>query len=281
MSDIDVNTVSSEPTHFLAAVELIKAARAQYGIPSENWPSPTSYRYGFAKDRYYAEVWIDGMDWQSTYWIIEAENFNRPKVFPLILFDNDEQRKRFNDYDFRELLMAMMHYRRDNVWIKSGDGSVFDDQVWPYIERLFPIHEERLKKWGCDRFFMEHASQKPAPFFGNFMFIPDRCKTPYRIFTNLSRFFRLVCSHPYAVELFSTRRKKHNVIEAHGSVAPTVDYIGFRCKKTGSKWIISIEDAKKGKNSITESKDFIHAFELSNEKSEEKILSFVNKNVVE
>lgn len=279
MSDIDVNTISREPTHFLAAVELIKEARKSYQVPSENWPYPTPHRYGFPKDRYYAEIWVDGMDWQHTYWIIETVNFNNPRVFPLVVFDNHKQQELFNDHEFRQLLMAMMDYRRNEVWIKSNDGSWYNDDVWCFVERLFPIQEERLEKWNCDRFVLEHASQKPVTFFGNLSCIPNRCKIPNRVFTDMVKLFRIVCCHPYSVELFKTHRKKHNVIEAHGSVAPIVSYIGFKCKKTGSTWAISVDDLEQNHSVVEE--DFRRAFEAGNKKSEKKILSFVNKNVVE
>jgi hypothetical protein len=279
MSNISVNTVSREPTHFLAAVELIKEARKSYQIPSENWPYPLSYRYGFPEDRYYAEVWVDGMDWQYTYWIIEKANYNNPIVYPLVVFDSHKQRDLFNDYDLRQLFMAMMDYRRNEIWLRSSEDSWYNDDVWCFVERLFPIQEERLKKWGCDRFVLEHASQKPVTFFGNLAYIPERCKTPNRAFTDMTKLFRIVCSHPYIVELFLTKRKKHNVIEAHGSVAPIVNYVGFQCKKTGSIWVISADDIERNHSAVAE--DLFRASEHGDKESEEKILSFVNKNVME
>lgn len=67
---IDVNTTSKQSTHFLRAIELIKKARDDFRVPSENWPHPTEHRFGIPNDHYYAEVWIDGMDWQSSYGLL-------------------------------------------------------------------------------------------------------------------------------------------------------------------------------------------------------------------
>ena len=60
---IDVNITSKYSTHFLRAVELIMKAREEFKVASENWPSPTEYRFGIPQDNYYAEIWLDGMDW--------------------------------------------------------------------------------------------------------------------------------------------------------------------------------------------------------------------------
>lgn len=248
MSHIDVNTVSEKGTHFLAAVELIKAARSEFNIPSENWPSPTEYRYGFPQDNYYAEVWVDGMDWQPTYWIIESENLNNPVCLPFIIFDSNEGRARFNDYDFRQLIQAMMHFRRDSVWIKQDAEAHYRDTVWSSTERMYPIHEEHLKNWNCDRFVMEHASQKPAPFFANLGFIPAPCITPQHYYDDWKRMLRAVEAHPYPVSVSHTKGLQRDFIVDKGQQQPTVDYIGFNCTKSGTNWYISKETAEETRN---------------------------------
>ena len=126
---IDVNTTSRYSTHFLRGVELIKWAREEFRVPSENWPHPTEHRFGIPNDNYYAEVWVDGMDWQASYWIIEEISYHKPQIQPLIIFNHHEERNRFNDWDFHDLLKAMMYYRRDLKWVNKKDVGIFSDSV--------------------------------------------------------------------------------------------------------------------------------------------------------
>ena len=121
MKDIDVNTVSNHPTHFLRAVELITQARTTFNVSSENWPHPSQHCYGIPNDDYYAEMWTDDMDYQPSYWIIEEYDLDKPKIQPLIIFNSNEERNRFNDYDFSQLFKAIVYYRRDSVWAKKNN----------------------------------------------------------------------------------------------------------------------------------------------------------------
>lgn len=167
---MDVNTVASHPTHFLRAVELIKEAREDYDIPSENWPSPLVYRYGMPKkDNYYCEVWVDGMDWQASYWILEQINTGEPRVRPLIVFENNSDRKKMEP-TFSEVLDALFWYRRGFVWIKKDDVFYYSDTVWSF---LHPV--EIVKTMGILRkYFIQHASQPRVEFWLNEAFVPPQ-----------------------------------------------------------------------------------------------------------
>lgn len=290
----DVNTVSFHKTHFLAAVELIKEARKKFEIPSENWPYPAEYRYGFPGDNYYAEIWMDGMDWQPTYWIIEAENLNRPKCYPFIIFDSNGARGKYNDYDFRQLVYAMMHFRRDTVWIKEDPTGHYNDTVWSFTKRLFPIHQDRVNKCNCDRFVTEHASQKPVVFFANLDYIPEVCKTPKRWYSDFQRFLRDVGDHPYKLSFSRCKEKQRNIILEKGEEPPKIDYVGFSCVKTGCTWYISKETAEEtlnlaGTRLKQHEAQCLHLLidacnvEESDEriKAQEDLLQFININVRE
>jgi len=174
---ISVNTVSKHPTHFLKAVELLDRAHEVYGVPSENWPHPLSYRFGIPDDYYYAEIWTDGMDWQPNYWIIEAFNVHSPTVFPLIVFDQHEHRVSFNDYDFDILLQGMMFYRRDILWIKRDSIAHYGDAIWPYLRRLpdFDHFGKKAMAKRLERYRFQHHSQKAVDFWVNSDFVPERC----------------------------------------------------------------------------------------------------------
>jgi hypothetical protein len=166
---LDVNTVSNHPTHFLRAVELIIQAREEWNVPSENWPYPTEYRFGIPNDNYYAEIFTDGMDWQPSYWILEEYKLRKPKIQPLMIFNNHKERHIFNDYDFGELFSAMFYYRRDSVWVNSKDLGYYTDTVWPFLS-LFK-NETRYKNLKLYAF--EHASQPRVVFWLNQDFIPE------------------------------------------------------------------------------------------------------------
>lgn len=162
------NTISDHPTHFLAAVPLIVEARGTFEVPSENYTYPTDYRLGSPKDLYYAEVWVDGMDWQQSYWVIESVSLNDPKVLPLVIFEDDKVR--INDPDLKQLMLALITYRRSVLWTHQDDQSRFMDSVWPYLKTLgiTPTGE-----WGqlCQ---FEHASQPLVKMLVNKDFIPPR-----------------------------------------------------------------------------------------------------------
>jgi len=166
---INCNAITTNPTHFLAAVELIKQARSKYEIPSETWPYPTEYKYGIVGSQYYSEVWVDGMDWQHTYWVLESNNYHNPKVTPFIMFRDHKDEKKFNPYNFGELVKALLVHRMDTLWIKSGDLGHYTDSVWPYIKT-----DENQEKGNLYSFYMSHASQPYVSFLVNINFIPGK-----------------------------------------------------------------------------------------------------------
>ena len=166
---INVNTTSKHPTHFLRAVELIEKARGDFKIPSENWPYPTEYRFGMPRDEYYAEIWVDGMDWQPSYWIIEEANLKNPQIHPLVIFNRHEERAKFNDWDFGDLVTGVMHYRRDYTWVQKNDLGYYTDSVWPFMF----LFKDELRYQKCKMYAFEHASQPQVVFWFNESFIPD------------------------------------------------------------------------------------------------------------
>ena len=170
MTRLDVNTTSKTPTHFLRGVELIYNGMEEYNIPSENWPSPTGYTFGSPQQRYYAEIWVNGMDWQPTYWIIEEKELEKPTVYPLIIFSDNEDRSAFDDFDFGELLTACMQYRRDKFWVKHDDLSIYSDTVWPFLN----IFTKKPLTFKCMKdCYFQHASQPLVTFSMNLEFIPE------------------------------------------------------------------------------------------------------------
>jgi len=173
---IDVNTTSANPTHFLRGVELVKRAGEEYNVPSENWPYPSEYRFGIPQDRYYSEIWVNGMDWQPSYWVIEEYQLEKPRIQPFIIFKTNEDRFRFNERDFKDLVMASLYYRRDILWMQTSIRDVptdlghYTDSVWPYIS-LIGYEEEYTKNMMLYNF--EHNSQPRVEFYMNRYFVPE------------------------------------------------------------------------------------------------------------
>jgi len=174
---IEVNATSKNPTHFLRAVELIYRAREKFMVPSENWPYPTTYRLGTPCERYYAEIWTDGMDWQPSYWVIEEKNLEKPQVYPFIIFKSNEDRSKFNDYDFEQLVIGSLWYRRDLYWVKQNDSSIYNDISWPYLHDLHVVKKYNLsfKHLCMKKFYFEHASQPTVNFLMNIDFVRKDC----------------------------------------------------------------------------------------------------------
>ena len=167
MNNVDCNTTISHGTHFLAAVELIKQARKKFNLASENWPYPTKHKFGMANDKYYAEVWVDGMDWQHNNWIIESCNYENPVANPLISFMSHDDEDKFNLYDFDELIKAVMWLRREEMWLETFDYGRFTDTVWPFLHALEYNHNHKFFK-NC---WIEHASQQKVRFLMNYSYI--------------------------------------------------------------------------------------------------------------
>ena len=74
------NTLSNFSTRFLRAVELVKVARGyardvNLDVCTENWAYPVM-NFGGPGSPYYAEIWIDGMDWQNNYYLLEADMYD-------------------------------------------------------------------------------------------------------------------------------------------------------------------------------------------------------------
>lgn len=168
---LDVNTVSKYPTHFLRGVELILKGRDAFTIPSENWPHPIEERFGIPNDNYYAEIWVDGMDWQPSYWVIEEKQLDKPQIYPFIVFKSNEDRFKFNDHDFSELIKASLWYRRDKFWIEKEDYGYFTDMVWPFLYIL--NKNDKAKYSNVTKVYFEHASQPKVTFLMNLDFIPE------------------------------------------------------------------------------------------------------------
>jgi len=126
-------------------------------------------RFGIPNDHYYAEVWTDGMDWQPSYWILEEYNCEKPHISPLIIFNHHEERSKFNDHDFEELVRAVTYYRRDTLWIGSDDWGIYSDFTWPYIN----LFKDEIRNKNCKLYSFEHASQERVVFWMNINFIPE------------------------------------------------------------------------------------------------------------
>jgi len=164
------STVSGYPTRLLRGVELIAEARAKFNVPSENWTYPTKHYLGTPGDRYYAEIWVDGMDWQNSYWIIETANFGEPVCLPFIIFEDSKNQNLFNSCDFSTLIEATLYERRDHLWIQKDDGH-FYDTIWAYFHRVRPdVYLERTP--GMALYWVAHASQPRVQFYMNEKILP-------------------------------------------------------------------------------------------------------------
>jgi hypothetical protein len=162
------NTTSKYPTNFLRGIELISEARNLYTIYSENYPYPTRHKFGMPNDNYYVEIWVDGMDWQHSYWAIEQIEYHDPLIQPFIVFNHHEEEEKFK-YSFSELIEASLYYRRDSLWVKKGNLGIYTDTVWPFI-RLFKDEERSLH---TKLYSFEHANQERVVFWMNQHFIPE------------------------------------------------------------------------------------------------------------
>lgn len=168
------NTTSIHPTHFLRGIDLVEQATKSYLATTENWAYPSQYRYGIPVDDYYAEIWVNGMDWQHNYWVIEEVAMEIPQIEPFIIFEDLNEEKRFNHHDFNMLVRAALYYRRDYVFVNNGDYGYYTDMTWPYLYLVDDeIRYEILKK-----FVFKHASQPAVEFWMNPDFVPEYILVP-------------------------------------------------------------------------------------------------------
>lgn len=169
---IKANTTSKYSTHLLRGYELVEGTGSEYQMLSENWPYPTYHKIGTPKDPYYAEVWVNGMDWQHNYWLIESYKYENPQIYPLIQFTSHDEEDKFNQFNFEELMDAILNYRRNAIWLKSEDLTKdrYDDTVWSFLHRVIKKDTHRHKFFMWCKF--EHASQREVKFWINQNFIP-------------------------------------------------------------------------------------------------------------
>ena len=157
---------------------MVEEARKSFHLPSENWTYPTRYHFGFPKDKYYAEIWSDGMDWQSNYWLLESEHWNKPQIYPAVVFDHNEDEAKINPHEFEELFQAIMSYRRDILWLKTENPKgIYGDSIWSFTRLLRPIQ----RKKNCDclaRYRVRHAHQERVEFWLNTDLAPEDTKIP-------------------------------------------------------------------------------------------------------
>jgi len=154
------NTIIDPPSRMPGATNIIKMAREEYDICSENWPSPI-LTFGYYEDKYYAEMWSDGMDWNKTVWLLEAIKFNNPKPILALWFESNKEAETLNDYDWKILLKGICYYRRNKLVLKNEDEGMYNDCLWPFLKITGEKQEHLLE------FVFRHASQKPCRIFIN------------------------------------------------------------------------------------------------------------------
>lgn len=200
------NACSNVPTKFLTGAELIKIGTKVYNIENENWTYPI-LSFGDSESNYYGELWMNGMDYNYTYWIIEQTNYDTPEPLPLLHFDDTDQRSKFNSRDFNAMCKSFMYNRRyecskkikgvtyenrygfyrDDTWpcfrIMYKDGEqrhIFKttrlaekygtegEAVYPTLEGVEVLSEKRPEWVKC---VFGHASQKDSIFYVNRLFL--------------------------------------------------------------------------------------------------------------
>ena len=167
------NTVAPFPTRFLMGVELIRQTRGYYSIASENWVYPIR-SFGYHKDPYYAEIWSGcEMDWEKNFWILEQHGTKSPLTYPLLLFRKREEREKFNEYDFDNLLEGLMYLRRFSIQrdkstiVLSKDIGYHWDGVFVFLHIIEPIVDKKMH-----RCCFVHASQERVEFWLNTGLLP-------------------------------------------------------------------------------------------------------------
>lgn len=104
------NTTTKNHTHFPRAVDLIEKGRQTFGLTSENWTEPTDVTLGNPEDEFYAEVWTDGMDWTTTYWLVYTYKFAEPKVVPLAVTEESLMTGDLTSYEIKKIVRSFAHY---------------------------------------------------------------------------------------------------------------------------------------------------------------------------
>ena len=126
-------------TRFLQGVELVKCAREAAGACSENWTYPKTI-FGGPGSPYYAEIWVDGMDWQHNYYILEAGTCEEVLESALLMqFEDHNEEEKFNRYDLNQLWDAVCTYRMGIIVFDNPDYSSKkwpNDSVWPFLRQV-------------------------------------------------------------------------------------------------------------------------------------------------
>jgi len=165
---IDNNTILQHPTYFSRGIELIGKAHEEItSLPTENWCFPIGAHFGDpAHDRYYAEVWMDGMDYNYIYWIIERHSLGTPTAQPLFFFEDTKDRGSIPDSEFKTLCNAIMYYRRAIKWLKEEPKGFYCDSIWPYLKPVEPFTQMDSPNYMV-KYAFEHGSQPRAEFYIN------------------------------------------------------------------------------------------------------------------
>lgn len=163
------NTVSSVITRFLMGPSIIEAARKCYDdFGSEGWSYPVN-AFGDHRDGYYAEIWIDGMDWNTNIWVIEAIRYASPTAILLAHFEKSEHFDKFAES--KELWNACLWHRRNKAWLDDAAGEyIYRDTVWSWLSPMEPKSSDRH---GIRRFVFSHASQSAVMLLLNTLFVPE------------------------------------------------------------------------------------------------------------
>ncbi len=158
------NTTTRLHTHFPKAIDLILWARKNYNIPSENWAYPY-HHFGNPIDKYYAEIWTDGMDWNKNLWLIETKKREWPAPYPFIVFDDTKDSNKIPDFQMKEIIDAILWKRRNHLWIGHND-SYCGEEVFPYLKKE---SEETRTGWPeyMAKYSFEHNSQPKTVFWFN------------------------------------------------------------------------------------------------------------------
>lgn len=168
---IDNNTCSDKHTHFLRGVDLVKHALEEYKIHTENWTYPYLHFEDAETSEYYAEYWTTGMDWDTTFFLIENKDCRKPLITPVLFFDNNETSYyKYNKSDFHGLLLAICDKRADhkNQWRL--------EHVVSYINDISNEETGIIKKQNglvYRKVSFEHASQKLITFYMNVKIIEE------------------------------------------------------------------------------------------------------------